>query len=75
MSIRAKIMMFLLAAALAGVGYIYVFWIPKADNGARNAIIEVAKRELHIVSEMLVPLIIQDELAVIHQNLTELEAI
>ncbi len=70
MSLRIKFILLFLASALLGAGYVFQYWIPKSTQISIQSLEDASQRELATVSEFLVSPMLQNQLALIYDNLS-----
>ena len=72
MSLRIKFILLFLAGALLSAGYVFQYWIPKSTQISVQSLEDASRRELATVSEFLVSPMLQNQLALIYENLSVL---
>ncbi|GEM_PF-5707032 len=72
MSLRWKLLLPLVAACLIALAYLELVWIPRSLESQKHRHLEEVERHLDTVIEGLIPLMLSDQLDLIHENLGEL---
>jgi PAS domain S-box-containing protein len=72
MSLRIKIISLFLASAIFSGGYIFLYWMPQSEQAYVKGLSETTVRELRTTAVMLVSPILQNQYALIHENLNAL---
>ncbi|MFT5438162.1 MAG: PAS domain S-box-containing protein, partial [Alphaproteobacteria bacterium] len=72
MPLRIKIILLFLTGILFSASYIFLYWMPKADQAIEQHLSEMAERHLATVAELLVPPMLKNEYARIFENLNVL---
>ena len=72
MSLKIKIFAVVAVMGLALGAAFFFYWIPKAEDGSKRFIIQQTHSKLDITAEILIPLLIQNQLATIHESLDAL---
>ncbi len=72
MSLRKRFFLLSLVIALALIGFVLLYWAPKAETQSLKKLETDIHSQLDITSSALVPLILQKNFAAIHENLNTL---
>jgi signal transduction histidine kinase/CheY-like chemotaxis protein len=72
-NLRLKLLVPLLVVSAAAAGYLYQFWIPASLQRAETAQLLLIERHLDSVVEGLIPPLLSNQLAMIHDNLKALQ--
>jgi signal transduction histidine kinase len=73
MSLRAKLLLPLILISLLISGYLYVIWIPRTLAADEEAHLKGVDQHLNSVAESLVPLLLGNQLDILHGNLNALK--
>lgn len=74
MSSRLKILLLFLVTFVLGTGYVFLYWLPKAENDSLASLMRMTQREMVSISETLISPILQNRFALVHENLSALLA-
>ncbi|MDD5329983.1 MAG: HAMP domain-containing protein, partial [Sulfuricella sp.] len=73
MSLRAKLLLPLLLVGLLMGGYLYAVWIPRTLAAGEAAQLTAMQQHLDSVVEGLIPLLLGNQLDIVHENLNALK--
>jgi len=72
MSLRLKFVILFLVSALVGAGYVLLYWMPASEQASVRTLSEATNRELETTAETLISPLLQNQLALIYENLSVL---